>query len=495
MLASFGAMRPAFAKRVVVSGLAADNRSSSMNIFSPQHSAKGFLQTADSVSKDPWPTEVDKMYKKIKYISGNTLSKDYLVEDKVTSKRAVLKLAKWSSHWVNKHYMDLYIGDLSQAGIVEMRVERVCNLARSMTSMPEEGRYRWMMCYENGIDDPESSYIVTEYLGDTNLKLWQNKLKTKLNLPTVADMKRIVKMLLQAVQLLEKRGITHRNIKEDNIAVLESDGKPNVKITSFLSIKRDSSERVKYHSIWEDKEFFKSPRVNQPPETIYNAFAPMESPYIVKHTQDIYAIGSVVFRMLCGSKSERGKKDWGIPSVFETDAAYGNGNQFKYTEESMWVDEKKIKEKNSLLQKSFEAYLSNEGPWKYCRDVFLLKHKDTQLFEEYGPVLGLMGEMLRPESTRPGATELLDHDLLEDVETGSDEIKTEADWVADHLAEQEKFEKKRDTKIESAYDSCKKWRRRVSYEPVEFVFNKQDIPEFKAKCKAWIPDAPFHLLE
>lgn len=459
------------AERVTTDGDAGKQRSSMSEPFLWDHE-NGFLQLSSSSGGPPWPYQIAAKYKKVKYLTKDPFTEDYLIEDLETGTQAVLKLVKMGSTWIQDYHLDIGFHNLRKADSWNSQVYSVCSRARMLTKTDGAGRSRWMMCFEEGDGDPTNNYIVTEYLGKTDLRKWQNEHK---GLPPVADMTRIVKMLLEAVASIQGTW-THRNIRDTNIMMLEKSGQLYLKIGDLMAMSRDGIYRSSDNN-------FAGSHFNQPPETLGYLYNPSKINYEVAHSIDIYSIGMVIFRMLCATKAQRNDDSWGVNTLVEQ--LYGHGNKFKFRTYDKHDGE--IQEANDRLLQAFSVYVNNEGPWKYCV-------AQGTVPEEYKPLLLIMALMMNAKENRPGAAELLQDPIFAEVNTDNADIAADVTWVADHMEEQIQFETKHKAKVESKAKKLKVRRKTPGMPNGEMTFHKTELQALRT----WSQNNdlnPLHILQ
>jgi len=99
-----------------------------------------------------------------------------------------------------------------------------------------EGRAASLLRHPNVVqvldcaEDAGLVYLVMEFVEGRSLAGW---LDHSGKLPPIAEVARLLRMILDALELAHERGIVHRDLKPDNVLVTELGGRPVAKVTDF----------------------------------------------------------------------------------------------------------------------------------------------------------------------------------------------------------------------------------------------------------------------
>ncbi|MBN2575514.1 MAG: serine/threonine protein kinase [Deltaproteobacteria bacterium] len=128
-------------------------------------------------------------------------------------------------------------------------------------------------------------YFVMEFLEGETLGEWLGKGR-----PDLAEAKRFLLQVCEALEAAHREGIIHRDLKPDNIWIARpKHGEPFVKVLDFGIAKLVESDEQK--GATKTGTVMGTPQFMSPEQCVGRG---------VDHRTDIYALGAIVFRVYCG---------------------------------------------------------------------------------------------------------------------------------------------------------------------------------------------------
>lgn len=240
-------------------------------------------------------------------------------------------------------------------------------------------RARWMKCIHNGVEDTRAAFVVYEYLGPTNIKEYGDLIKAgdkDTRVLTTADVLRITKELLEGLALVQGMYV-HRDIKAENVMIVDSDGKVNVWLIDVGLVCEVGDTKATSPS-------------GTPPTLAPEGFV---TTYVPRSSFDIYSLGAMLYELLCG----RYLFDYMWESVSRTSPHIAH-------------------DQNAMLQKVFQQLRMGPSGKSFCNVEGELK-----------PLFDLVtSKMLVIEGARSDAITLLKDAIFADVDTSGGAL-TEAE--------------------------------------------------------------------
>lgn len=207
---------------------------------------------------------IDNRYKIIRSIGEGGMANVYLAYDTILEREVAVKILR---------------GDLADDEKFVRRFQREANAASSLKHP------NIVEMYDVGEDDGKY-FIVMEYINGKTLKSLVKK-RGSLTLPEVMD---IMLQLTSAVACAHDSYIIHRDIKPQNVMILE-DGR--VKITDFgIAMALNSNELTQTNSVMGSVHYL-------PPEQANGSGSTIKS--------DIYSLGILMFELLTGKLPFKGE--------------------------------------------------------------------------------------------------------------------------------------------------------------------------------------------
>jgi eukaryotic-like serine/threonine-protein kinase len=186
-------------------------------------------------------------------------------------------------HLKRKSALKLLLRELADRPDV---LDRFFAEARATSALDHPGIVRVFDCDADAEGNP---YIVMEYLPGDTLKVVLERRRTL----TVSEALGVARGMAEALGAAHRRGIVHRDVKPDNLFVeLPSDtGPPRVKVVDFgiAKLARELSGGISMtgHGQIMGTALYMSPEQ-------------LQGSAEVDHRTDIYALGCVLYEMLCG---------------------------------------------------------------------------------------------------------------------------------------------------------------------------------------------------
>ncbi len=167
-------------------------------------------------------------------------------------------------------------------------ITRFVREARTLANIDHKNILR---CFDLVLNSEIGSYLVTELVPGISLSQILNR-QGRINVGDALD---IVIQICDGADILRAKDLVHRDIKPSNIIIDTSTAAKSVKIIDF--------GLVGYGQLMERSEEFKITK----PDVVFGAPAFMSPEQIrglaLDHRSDIYSIGCVLFRLICGENS------------------------------------------------------------------------------------------------------------------------------------------------------------------------------------------------
>uniref|UniRef100_A0A4U6W9Z4 [RNA-polymerase]-subunit kinase n=1 Tax=Setaria viridis TaxID=4556 RepID=A0A4U6W9Z4_SETVI len=173
-------------------------------------SARWSLGTAAAVDA-PWPPEIEERYERLQKLGEGIFGRVYKARDRANNRIVAVKQLSGRSD-----------GTFVQTGFLELARE-VTSLHRCR-SHPSIVRFRNVHAEKraavgDGSDDDGDSFIVMEYAGRMNLRVYMVSRGIHGMPFSEAEVRGIMRQLLAAVEASHHAGILHRDIKPENVVV------------------------------------------------------------------------------------------------------------------------------------------------------------------------------------------------------------------------------------------------------------------------------------
>jgi serine/threonine-protein kinase len=162
-------------------------------------------------------------------------------------------------------------------------IERFKREARAMAKIQHPNAVRVI---DYGVGD-ENCYLVMEFLEGESLR---DRLQKRGRLP-VAETVKYAEQVFYALEFMHRKGITHRDLKPDNIFLQQDDGLEVVKVLDFGIAKVQTATAVN-SNLTRDGMMIGTPRYMSPEQCQGQA---------VDGRSDLYSFGVVLYEMLSGT--------------------------------------------------------------------------------------------------------------------------------------------------------------------------------------------------
>jgi len=281
--------------------------------------------------------EIGKEYDLKQYLGGGGYGKVYLVQDKKSKELRALKILDATNIFNQQGYED--------------QIKRIVRVANTYANIKHPNIAK---IFQAGIthgkkDKNEIPYLIISYIKGSTLERMINERK-ELSLSTIFKISRDI---LNALDVIHRKGMIHRDIKPSNIMIEDKNGKA---ILIDFGLEKDAPDKIKLTTTGPTlgAPRYMSPEQCGPKETITPA-------------SDIYSFGVVLFEMLTGEVPFQAENPYQVmyahcstlvPNIREINPALPEGIEdiiYKAMEKDPGKRYQRAKDFFDDLEKTFEA--------------------------------------------------------------------------------------------------------------------------------------------